>query len=419
MHNKSELFGIFVGAETGLLKGVTTDHSTWHNLTNVDKVAREKEITALCWQNDDQTELCVGHRDGSIDIYSNTDKEIINSNSDIIAEGYLRGLLKWNSLQEDQPFLYFIKPNVFVISQLLSLDVGADLYCLRQNPNQRHIIATGGKENDLKIWNLEQPEQPLFKAKNVRHDWLNLRVPIWVRDAAFLPGSDKVVTCTGYHQSGLGYVTINYHVSYGSVVYFSQVVVGNTQGLMALVDLRGKGHLVQKYKGFAGSIRDIQCHPSQDIVISCSLDRYLRIHDINTRQLLNKFYMKSRLNCCLVADKVNSQIQPSELPLLSPIEMEQKKTDDDYSQSESSEDEQLWKTMGIVKTRQMKMSSSRKRLKQQDEHLDDGDSDFEDGSDDNITLEVKNKAKQSKTSTMKRKQPQSYKSKKKHRIDQK
>lgn len=124
-----------------------------------------------------------------------------------------------------------------------------------------------------------------------------------------------------------------------------------------------------------------------------------------------QFYMKSRLNCCLVADKVNSQIQPSELPLLSPIEMEQKKTDDDYSQSESSEDEQLWKTMGIVKTRQMKMRSSRKRLKQQDEHLDDGDSDFEDGSDDNITLEVKNKAKQSKTSTMKRKQPQSYKSK--------
>jgi len=44
-------------------------------------------------------------------------------------------------------------------------------------------------------------------------------------------------------QSGLGYVTINYHVSYGSVVYFSQVVVGNTQGLMALVDLRGKGKL--------------------------------------------------------------------------------------------------------------------------------------------------------------------------------
>ena len=31
-------------------------------------------------------------------------------------------------------------------------------------------------------------------------DWLDLRVPIWVRDIAFIPDSDKIVTCTGHHQ---------------------------------------------------------------------------------------------------------------------------------------------------------------------------------------------------------------------------
>jgi ribosome biogenesis protein NSA1 len=49
----------------------------------------------------------------------------------------------------------------------LSLDVGGDIFCLRQNPKQRNLVVTGGKENDMKLWNLEEPTEPLFKAKNV------------------------------------------------------------------------------------------------------------------------------------------------------------------------------------------------------------------------------------------------------------
>ena len=32
------------------------------------------------------------------------------------------------------------------------------------------------------------------------NDWLNLRVPVWVTDVAFIPGGQKVVTSTGHHQ---------------------------------------------------------------------------------------------------------------------------------------------------------------------------------------------------------------------------
>ena len=38
---------------------------------------------------------------------------------------------------------------------------------MQQNMEQPHLVATGGKENDLKIWDLQSPEQPIFKAKNV------------------------------------------------------------------------------------------------------------------------------------------------------------------------------------------------------------------------------------------------------------
>lgn len=34
----------------------------------------------------------------------------------------------------------------------------------------------------------------------VRHDWLNLRIPVWILDVGFLPDSEKVVTSTSYHQ---------------------------------------------------------------------------------------------------------------------------------------------------------------------------------------------------------------------------
>ena len=121
--------------------------------------------------------------------------------------------------------------------QRLEVNVGENVCRMRQNPHQRHLVATGGKENDLKVWDLTNPSTPTFKAKNVsilhtcgcigwalalmevlvlsgcnwknlgifssmqvRNDWLNLRVPIWVMDMAFLPDSQQIVTCTGHHQ---------------------------------------------------------------------------------------------------------------------------------------------------------------------------------------------------------------------------
>lgn len=38
---------------------------------------------------------------------------------------------------------------------------------MRQNPEHRHIVATGGKENALKVWDLQGSEEPVFRAKNV------------------------------------------------------------------------------------------------------------------------------------------------------------------------------------------------------------------------------------------------------------
>lgn len=64
------------------------------------------------------------------------------------------------------------------------------------------IIATGGKGNDLKLWNLKSKEC-VFKAKNVRKDMLELEVPIWVSDVTFMSNSSNVAICSRH-----GYVSI-------------------------------------------------------------------------------------------------------------------------------------------------------------------------------------------------------------------
>ena len=51
----------------------------------------------------------------------------------------------------------------------VDIEVGNNISRMRHNPHQMHQVGTGGKENDLKIWDLNSPEEPVFKAKNVNN----------------------------------------------------------------------------------------------------------------------------------------------------------------------------------------------------------------------------------------------------------
>lgn len=77
------------------------------------------------------------------------------------------------------------------------LNAGDNLHRMRHSNVNKKIIATGGKENGLKLFDLERQKQ-IFSEKNVPHDFLNLRVPIWVSDIAFLQDSHKVVTVSKF-----------------------------------------------------------------------------------------------------------------------------------------------------------------------------------------------------------------------------
>lgn len=321
-----KLYDIFVGSETGLLKGVDTRKGNWVNINSIKEADRQKEIVTLCWGNDEETEICAGLRDQTVVVY-NADSTSTSYNFSE-SSSHLKGLEKI-----DNNFITCCKAGFLRCwtengEIKLEKTVGENVYRMRSNHQQRNIIATGGKENDLKIWDLQKPDNAVFAAKNVRHNWLNLRVPVWILDIGFIPDSQKVVTSTSHHQVRLYDLRESQRrpvldMTYGEAPITTlsvrsnghQVLVGNSQGQLGLLDVRGKGHLVQAFKGCGGGVRNVSSLDSAGLVFSCGLDRNLRIHDIKTKNLLHTFYLKSRLNCLLLREQVHNGETEKEMPM--------------------------------------------------------------------------------------------------------
>lgn len=318
MEERSRLCSVWLGSETGILKGVSLDRKQAFNFCNSRTLSRQQEVRVLCWGDPAESELLLGCADGTVRTFS-TEKGVFTEARSCgePQEGCFSGLAslrgsaivtcsdcgKLRVWREDSG-----RP-------VAELDAGSSVCRMRQSPLEPNRVATGGKENGLKLWDLERPDKPLFSAKNLRDDWLDLRRPHWVRDVGFIPDSGKLVTCTGYHQVHVFDPSTPrrrpvLEAEFGEYPLTAlalpasggAVVVGNTQGQLAVLDLR-KGLVRGCLKGATGSVRALQCHASQPVVASCGLDRHLRIHGLDDRMVQHKVYLKSRLNCLLLASR--------------------------------------------------------------------------------------------------------------------
>ncbi|KAM3616322.1 uncharacterized protein V6R79_016046 [Siganus canaliculatus] len=319
MGDSSRLCTVWLGSETGILKGVSLSRKQAFNFCNTSHLSRDQEVRALCWGDPAESELLLGSADGTVRTFSTEKGVFTDSRScgDPATDGGFTGLATLG----DASLVTCVECGTLRVwreggsEPVTQLDAGKNVSRMRQSPVNGQRVATGGKENGLKVWDLERPDKPLFTAKNLRDDWLDLRRPHWVRDVAFIPDSDKLVTCTGYHQVHVFDPSSPQRrpvleAEYGEhpltalslVAGGNTVVVGNTHGQMAMLDLR-KGLVRGCLKGLTGGVRALQCHASQPVVASCGLDRFLRIHSLDERKLLHKVYLKSRLNCLLLASR--------------------------------------------------------------------------------------------------------------------
>lgn len=57
---------------------------------------------------------------------------------------------------------------------------------------------------------------------------------------------------------------------------------------------------VHTYKGFTGAISDVSLDSTGKFLASASLDRYVRVHHIDSTVLLYQCYVKSKATCVLI-----------------------------------------------------------------------------------------------------------------------
>ncbi|KAG6410195.1 hypothetical protein SASPL_128247 [Salvia splendens] len=140
-------------------------------------------------------------------------------------------------------------------------------------------------------------------------DNLGIFTPTWFTCATFLSKDDhrKSVAGTNSHQVRLYDISaqrrpvISIDFRETSITSVSEDIDGNTiylgngSGDLASFDIR-TGKLIGCFVGkCSGSIRSIARHPEQPVIVSCGLDSYLRIWDIQSRQLLSPVFLKQHL----------------------------------------------------------------------------------------------------------------------------
>lgn len=81
------------------------------------------------------------------------------------------------------------------------MNAGSEIHCARKSRFETNLIATGGKENDLKIWdvNASSGKEIVFRAKNVADNWMQLREPVWIMSMDFVD-QNRIAIGTAYHQ---------------------------------------------------------------------------------------------------------------------------------------------------------------------------------------------------------------------------
>ncbi|KAI1714967.1 WD repeat-containing protein 74 [Ditylenchus destructor] len=306
----------YVGTATGMLKVVDFKSKKITNITSEVSSLKPKdeEILHVTFSDSSQTEILVCRADRQLKLYNaltSTYSDMfkipdgkgkivglqVTNNTNIITAAESGDLRIWNAAGE------------MLSSEKWS--AGDNLLTMRLAPTG-DIVATGGKENLLKLWDIRS-EKPTFTAKNVAPDSLELRVPIWDTNVRFFNDGRYIVTTTGQHQIRVYDPRVQRRPirdfewldepiqALSNCCRDNFVLVGNSRGELGLIDLRTKISLAQKYRGFAGSLRCIDAHPTEPIFASCGIDRFVVVHDLNTRKILKKVYCKAQLNAVLIS----------------------------------------------------------------------------------------------------------------------
>jgi len=191
-----------------------------------------------------------------------------------------------------------------------AFDIARSVERFRYCDETNQFLVCGGRNTLSQVFDVEKQSE-VWKAKNVANDFLDLLVPIWDRDVAWLnePVGSSFISVTAYHQVRIYDIraakkpTTSVEIGDSPItrvrinpLNWNQCAIADTKGDLSLLDIRKNFHNIGGYKGIAGSIRDIDFHPSIPAISAVGLDRFLHLFDTKTRKSIIKIYLKQRLN---------------------------------------------------------------------------------------------------------------------------
>eukprot|EP00347_Sterkiella_histriomuscorum_P013541 403364316 len=213
---------------------------------------------------------------------------------------------------------------------------------MKQSPFDSNKIVIGSKDSLLQIWDINQATQgssgkakgdskkPIWQAKNVANDELDLAIPMWDTDMCFLGTPNNMVACTAYgeireYDSREGrrkaIVNTTFLPKGQDAIYLSKIIsslkkpeqhvfVANQEGHICMLDRKMNYKMIKKLVGNKGSVRSIASMVStvddQEYLMSAGCDRHIRVFNVNSslqrETELAHAYLKQKLNCVLLSN---------------------------------------------------------------------------------------------------------------------
>ncbi|CAD7012957.1 unnamed protein product [Ceratitis capitata] len=320
--NYTENHELYVGTSTGTFKRFVPAFEQkpfgQRNLYDINQLERNDRVTALSFGLD-TSEIFIGRAKENVHIHSlRSDKveRIINLNyapvvglarfNDYLVAGFSNGQVQRVPLEDKSETECIVNS-------------GDDMAHLRQCPSDRNLVATGGKgrQNNLKIFDMAADGKQVFTSKNLPNDYLQLEVPVWDSDVGFIDSPHTLATCSRY-----GYVRVydtrkqrrpvqcyatEDQMSFSTLVtHGNYIYTGTTMGVMKAFDIRRMQSFVHTYKGFTGAISDVSLDSTGKYLASASLDRYVRVHHVDSTVLLYQCYVKSKATRVLIRESAEN-----------------------------------------------------------------------------------------------------------------
>ncbi|XP_045506014.1 WD repeat-containing protein 74 [Colias croceus] len=318
---EEKTFDFFVSSRIGSFKHIKyhtdvakNNKKCIENLVDVKTLQKDDTITCMEWGNKEQTEILIGKRNQKIETYS-TEKGFTSTETIDFGSGDIVGLGRYK-----RRLIAGVASGVVKIwgkKEDTLVETGGKIDRMKVW-SDGNVFATGGEENDLKLWRIGETA-PIFIAKNLPHDWLQLRRPVWVTDLTFLE-ENLLAVCSRH-----GYVRLydtrvqrrpicNVDTKGMAATCIAngfderQVLVGFGRGQLHQVDFRHT-RLDKGYKGAAGAITSIAV--CDKMVISTSLDRHIRVHEHSSKNCVYRQYLTSKLTKVLVQTATSTPLQNS------------------------------------------------------------------------------------------------------------